>query len=566
MLIRLSISNFALIDALEFEPQERLNVITGETGAGKSLLVDALGAITGKRISKEAVRSGTQKASVDATFSDASKILTDEDYECYGFERQDDDTLLISREIFAEGRNLVRINGRSVTLSVLKEIGSRFLDIHGQNDQQTIFDVTKHIDLLDRFCGDQMLTQQAEYRRVLDLYKEVIGQIRALGIDPELRKRRSEILAYQVDEIRRAQFKPGEEEVINTKFKHLMLFEKQAEVFDKISTLLSIEDPQSIYSQMVSLRNHIAILNKSDNNFSMLLDQVIRVQEDLSRIESELFDQRQESLYGDETLEDVRQRLDLLNRLKEKYGESIDEINACLQRAEMELEELNSAESRLKVMHKQRIELERELIIIADNIHNLRNSAGEVLSQRISRELSDLGMQNAVFEVRLTKRPKEKFFSIKGYDDVMFMFSANLGEDPLPLQKIASGGEASRIMLAIKSILADADRTQTLIFDEVDTGISGKTATIVAEKMRALSNCKQVLCVTHMAQIAAAADHNYFISKSVRDQRTVTSLSVLDNNKKTSEVARLLSGQSDDKKSVDLSRQMIDRSTNNHQP
>ena len=187
MLIRLLIANFALIDELEFEPQGRLNVITGETGAGKSLLVDALGAITGKRISKEAIRSGTAKASVDATFSDASDVLSDEDYDNYGFERQEDDTLIISREIFSEGRNLARINGRSVTLSVLKEIGSRFLDIHGQNDQQTIFDATKHIDLLDRFCGDEMLSQQAIYRRILYSYKDVIVQIRSLGTDPELR-------------------------------------------------------------------------------------------------------------------------------------------------------------------------------------------------------------------------------------------------------------------------------------------------------------------------------------------------------------------------------------------
>ncbi|NLT11508.1 MAG: DNA repair protein RecN [Clostridiaceae bacterium] len=566
MLIRLSISNFALIDSLAFEPQERLNVITGETGAGKSLLVDALGAITGKRISKEAIRSGTQKASVDAIFSHASNILSDEDYEAYGFEREEDDTLLISREIFAEGRNLVRINGRSVTLSVLKEIGSRFLDIHGQNDQQTIFDVTRHIDLLDRFCGDDMLTMQTMYRRVLNLYKEVIGQIRALGIDPELRRRRAEILEYQIDEIRRAGFKPGEEDALNSKFKHLLLFEKQAEVFDKISALLSIEDPQSLYSQMGALQNHIAILSKSDSKYFSLVDQVVRIQDDISQVENELFSQKQDSLYGDETLEDVRQRIDSLNRLKEKYGDSINAINSHLQKAEDELEELNAAESRLKVLHKQRIDLERELISIADSIHDSRNRAGEELSRRISRELSDLGMLNAVFEVRLTRRPKEKFFSIRGYDDVMFMFSANLGEEPLPLQKIASGGEASRIMLAIKTILADADRTQTLIFDEVDTGISGKTATIVAEKMRALSKCKQVLCVTHMAQIAAAADYNYLISKCVRNQRTVTSLNVLEKESKTAEVARLLSGQSDDKKSVDLSRQMIDRITNNDQP
>lgn len=561
MLIRLSIANFALIDELEFEPQGRLNVITGETGAGKSLLVDALGAITGKRISKEAIRSGTAKASVDATFSDASDVLSDEDYDNYGFERQEDDTLIISREIFSEGRNLARINGRSVTLSVLKEIGSRFLDIHGQNDQQTIFDATKHIDLLDRFCGDEMLSQQAIYRRILNSYKDVIVQIRSLGTDPELRKRRSEILEYQIEEIRRAGFEVGDEESLEVKFKQLTLVERQAEVFEKISTLLSIEEPQSLYNQIGTLRSHISILNKTDPDFSNLIDQVDQLQVNLSQIENDLFSQRQDSISDNETLEDVRQRLDLLNRLKDKYGDSVESLNMHLHQAESELEQLRTSDYRLKLLHKERLEIEHELMSIADAIHGMRERSGELLSNLISRELTDLGMQNAVFAVRLSKRPKDKFFSIKGYDDVMFMFSANLGEKPLPLQKIASGGEASRIMLAIKTILADADSTQTLIFDEVDTGISGKTATIVAEKMRALSACKQVLCVTHMAQIAAAADFNFFISKNVRDQRTVTSLCVLDEAKKTAEIARLLSGQSDDEKSIDLSRQMIERST-----
>lgn len=559
MLIRLHITNFALIESLEFAPESGLNVITGETGAGKSLLIDALGALIGKRLGKEIVRTGCERAVVEGVFDRTSTVVSKPELEALGIEPDEDDLLYVTREIHSEGRNIVRINGTMIPLSVLKGIGSRFLDIHGQHDQQAIFQVNRHIDMLDRYVGEDLQTAIDLYTVVLNEYVLCVNEIKQLGSDPVSRSRREELLRYQIEEIESAAFINGEEEDLYEKKKRITGIGKIRDCVSSLDRIFSSEDSHSAFSKMHEAAALISELSNLRDSYKILSERMGSVMLELDAIEEDLTGLNREMENEDYSLEDIEKRLDLLFRFKSKYGVTIKDINIYLSNAQNELESLVSSESRLLFLHKQRLTLEKTLLENADNVHSIRTHYSKILSSDIVRELTELGMQAASFAVSMQKRPKERFFSKNGYDDVAFMFSANRGEPERPLEKIASGGEASRIMLAIKTILSNADSMQTLVFDEIDAGISGQTASIVSTKMKRLAKSKQILCVTHMAQIAAGADNNYFISKSVENDRTITVIKSLDQDDKKKEVARLLSGESDDFKSLDLSEQMIRR-------
>lgn len=559
MLIRLHITNFALIESLEFAPGSGMNVITGETGAGKSLLIDALGALIGKRLGKETVRTGCERAVVEGVFDYTSTVVSSAELEALGIEPDEDDLLYVTREIHSEGRNIVRINGTMIPLSVLKGIGSRFLDIHGQHDQQAIFQVNRHIDMLDRYAGEDLQTAIDMYTVVLNEYVLCVNEIKQLGSDPISRSRREELLRYQIDEIESAAFAIGEEEDLYEKKKRITGIGKIRDCVSSLDRIFSSEDSHSAFSKMHEAEALISELSNLRDSYKVLSERMGSVVLELDSIEEDLTGLNREMENEDYSLEDIEKRLDLLFRFKSKYGTTITDMNLYLSNAKNELESLVSSESRLLFLHKQRLSLEKTLLENADSVHSIRAKYAEELSREIVRELSELGMQAASFVVSMQKRPKDRFFSKNGYDDVAFMFSANRGEPDRPLEKIASGGEASRIMLAIKTILSNADSMQTLVFDEIDAGISGQTASIVSTKMKRLAKSKQILCVTHMAQIAAGADNNYFISKSVENDRTITIIKQLDPDDKKKEVARLLSGESDDFKSLDLSEQMIRR-------
>ncbi len=557
MLIRLHITNFALIESLDFSPSSGLNVITGETGAGKSLLIDTLGALIGKRLGKEVVRTGCERAVVEGVFDNASSVISKSELEALGIEPDEDDLLYVTREIHSEGRNIVRINGTMIPLSVLKGIGSRFLDIHGQHDQQAIFQVNKHIEMLDRYSGEDLQAAIDLYSAVLNEYVLCVNEIKMLGSDPVSRSRREELLRYQIDEIESAAFYVGEEEDLYDKKKQITGIVKIRDCVSSLDRIFSSEDSHSAFSKMHEAEELISELSSLRDAYRNISDRMGSLILELDSIESDLTSLNLEMENEDYSLEDIEKRLDLLYRFKSKYGTTITDMNSYLLNAKNELESLESSENRLLFLHKQRLSLEKTLLEKADTIHSIRVRYAEELSSEIIREMEELGMQAASFAVSIQRRPKDRFFSKNGYDDVAFMFSANRGEPDRPLEKIASGGEASRIMLAIKTILSNTDSIQTLVFDEIDAGISGQTASIVSLKMKRLAKSKQVLCVTHMAQIAAGADNNYFISKSVDNERTITIIDRLDPNGKKKEVARLLSGESDDSKSLDLSEQMI---------
>lgn len=564
MLIRMDISNFALIDQAVFEPQEGFTIITGETGAGKSLLIDAISALRGSRIGKDAVRTGCKKAIVESVFDHISQTISNEELEEAGIIVDQDDTLIISREILADGKSISRMNGKLIPSSVLKNFGSRLVDIHGQNDQQQIFLPAMHLELLDRFGKTAIHDAILAYSKTLVLYRNCIEEIQKLGSDPAARSRRAELLVYQISELEEADFKIGEEEDLIVQKRVLSSFEKIRESLSFCSQTLDSDDDSSAVSFLHQAALSLESAVRLDSSLHDLLEQyrsALLILEGVNEnISSYLTSAEQPAV----SLSAIEERLDKFFRFKVKYGASTTEMLAYLDNARNELDEIKGSDKRLEELHRSRLSLEKMLMQNADAVHNARLVAASELSKSIINELSDLGMPGTVFSVAFSQRPRERFFSRTGYDEAAFMISANPGEPEKPLAKIASGGEASRIMLAIKTILASADETPTLIFDEIDSGISGKTATVVSQKLRTLSTTHQVLCVTHMAQIAAAADQHFVIRKDIDDQRTHTIIHEVTNLDRIEEVSRLLSGDTSDQASLDLASQMIKRKSTSY--
>lgn len=561
MLIRLSISGFALIDSMDFEPGMGLNVISGETGAGKSLLIDAIGALIGNRIGKETVRTGSEKAIVEGIFDHVHDVIPESELDELGINPDDDGLLYISREIHLAGRNIVRINGTLLPLSVLKAIGPRLLDIHGQHEQQNIFQVPKHIELLDRYIGERMSLATSDYSAVLSEYKKCLDEISALGTDPQARARRAELLRYQIEELENAGFQPGEEELLLKNKRMIAGIDKARNDVAELDRIFDSEDSVSPLNRFHEAEARIDQLSLFRDKYRSIGDRMKILMTEMESISGDLAILNSDLDNSEFSIREVEERLDLLYRFKNKYGRTTEEIDGYLTRARDELEQITQSDDRLKELHVLRVTLEKNLLEKAMIIRNLRKEAAKDLSEEIVNELSELGMSGSAFGVSLSERPKSRFFSKNGCDEVAFMFTANRGEPEKPLEKIASGGEASRIMLAIKTILAQADDTQSLIFDEIDSGVSGKTSSSVATRMKKLARYKQVLCVTHLAQIAAAADSNFFISKEFRQERTQTVLIPLDAEGKRREVARLLSGETDTQ-SLNLSEHMISRQEN----
>ena len=559
MLIRMDISNFALIDNAVFEPQSGFTIITGETGAGKSLLIDAISALRGSRIGKDAVRTGCKKAVIEAVFDRISCIISNEELEAYGVTPEDDDTLILSREIMSDGKSIARINGKLNTISSLKEIGTRLVDIHGQNDQQAIFMPAMHLDLLDRFGNTPVHDEIAGYGKTLALYRTCIEEIHKLGTDPASRSRRADLLAYQIAELEEADFKIGEEEELISQKRILSSYEKIREGISSCYHILDSDDDSSAVSILKQTAPALESVVRLDPSLKSIMEQYQTALLILEGVGDDLSAYMDTSEQPKISLSAIESRLDVLFRFKVKYGSTAAEMLSFLEQAKTELLEIQSSEKRLEELHRNRVSLEKVLMEKADAVHNARQIAALDLSRSIMNELSDLGMAGSTFSVSFSQRPRERFFSRTGYDEAAFMMSANPGEPEKPLARIASGGEASRIMLAIKTILASADETPTLIFDEIDTGISGKTATVVSQKLRTLSQTHQVLCVTHMAQIAAAADQHFVIRKDIEEERTHTVIRDLNEHERVEEVARLLSGDTKDHASLDLAAQMIER-------
>ena len=554
MLIRLEIRDFAVISRAVFEPGSGLNVITGETGAGKSLLVDALGLIMGDKASRNIIRTDSDSAFVEAVF-DISGINSPE---LLAFLEESDidheeELLIISRKINVDGKSIARVNGKTVVLNVLRKLASFLIDIHGQNDTQVIFDESKNCELLYNFGGDAVKSAKAEYDKALSEYKDVVLQIRNLSGSPEQLKRRKEYLEFAVSEIEEAGLSEGIEEELMNKKRRLAQGAKLSEALSGAYSLLDDDNGAvNLVSSASSYLNKMA----DDDGIGTVKERLSSVLLELSDIRDELSGKIEELDYDESVKEDIDRRISKIFDLKTKYGNSVAEILAFAEHGKTELDAYENNKDILSDLKKKSHVLEQELLARAEELTAALRSAASVLEKDIVSELADLEMPDCVFEVRFTERGKERYFSSHGVYDIRFMFSANKGQEVKPLSSIVSGGEASRIMLAIKNILSRCDSIPTMIFDEIDMGVSGKASVAIAYKLHSIAASHQVLCVSHTSQICAAADNNYLITKNRADDTISSDVTKLDPDGKINEVSRLLSGKTDEE-SVNLAKNLI---------
>ena len=558
MLVRLEIRDFAVISNIVFEPGKGLNVISGETGAGKSLIVDAIGLILGAKASRNLIRTGSPSAFAEAVFdcsdlndSDFKKIIEDNGIE------DDDGMLIISRTVYDSGKSVARVNGTGVTNAVLKQISSMLVDIHGQHDTQAIFDESTHVKLLDRFSGSKCVDLHSDYVKKLQEFKDLVLRIKEISSSPDYLERRREYLEFAVNEIEEAGFKDGEEEELHDTKKRLSQNEVLFESLKNAADLLNAEDSyQSPVQSVNQAGRELLKASQNDESLKDIAERANAIALDLDALASDVDKVLSDRNYDEGLKERTEQRIGLLYELKAKYGASITDINRFAADSKIELDAIEKNKDILQDLKKQRNVKEKELLDIAENLSSMRKDYAKKLEKAITKELADLEMPDAVFEVSFIRREKSKFFSLSGIDDISFRFSANPGQEVRPLSAIVSGGEASRIMLAVKNVLSRVDLIPTLIFDEIDTGVSGKASLAIANKLKAIASAHQVLCVTHTAQIAAASDRGFVLTKTVVSGNTETVCTVLDGRSKVSEVSRLLSG-SDSASSLRLAEDLI---------
>lgn len=540
MLEYLHIKNVALIDEQFINFGEGLNILTGETGAGKSMIIDSINFVLGERVSRDFIRKGAENAFVEVLFF-IKNIKTINMIESLNIEVDENNSLLISRELNKNGRTIFKINGKGATMNIIKEISSILIDIHGQHQHQSLLNDSKHIILLDQFCGNELQSLKDELHLEYQEYKNIQNDIKQLSGNEMERQQKIDIYRYQVDEIEAAKLKLGEEKELSNKKKLLSGAEKLISGIEEIGILLNGDDNyiQGAVSQINRINDLLKELSNIDISLSDLINQAENIElqiEDLSlniRNYSRNIDHNPDELYEIET------RLDLIYNLKKKYGSNIEEILKYYDKIKNQLDFIINSEAELKKLN-QKLNLHRTKIIeLCQKMSEIRKIKALQIEKQIEETLTELEMKSARFKIKLDQKEE---FSENGFDKVEFLISANAGENLKPLAKIASGGEMSRVMLALKTVLADIDNIESLIFDEIDAGISGRTAQKVAEKMSFVSKNHQILCITHLPQIAAMADSHYLIEKLEQNNKTVTCIYDLNESESVSEIARLIGG------------------------
>lgn len=525
MIANLHIQNIGIIDDISINFQNGFNVLTGETGAGKTLIIDSLSIIAGGRFSKEMIRKGQ-----DHSFVEICLYLPEH-------ENAIDGNVILSREIYANGRNLCKINGRMVTVNELREFMKKIIDIHGQQDNQMILDSSTHIEYLDNFSGESIKKLQEEYYKFYQEYLEIEKKLKENYGDEKEKQRKLDLLKYQVNEIEAASLKEDEEEELDSLRTKMLNSEKIVEGLKEVDTQIGENAIESISRAVKALEKIEGI----DSQYEEKLNNLKSIYYDLQELERDISSYKDEIDFDEETRRKTELRLDLIFSLKRKYGNTIPEIINYCQVIKKEIETIENLEEYTKQLKEEERKLKEQMKSLADQMNQIRVKQAEILSNRINQELQELEMKNANFSIRIEERQDSKFGPL-GLDEVEFLIRTNVGEDDKPLIKIASGGEMSRIMLAIKNVLADVDEVPILIFDEIDTGISGIAASSVAIKMKQIARNHQVLCVTHLASIAAKGEYNYFISKVVEKEQTKTSIKRLQEDEVIKEIARIASG------------------------
>ena len=531
MLSTLHIENIAVIEQAEIAFDSGFNVLTGETGAGKSIVIDAISAILGERASREMIRTGAQKAFVSAIFSGVPELpWFVENHVPYEPE------LGISREIFADGKNSCRVSGKPVTVSTLRKLGAQLIQIHGQNDSQQLFDETTHIGYLDLFAHDETLLE--DYRQAYDKVSVVQQEIRRLSMDESEKLRLVETLKFQIDEIERAELQPGEEEELLERRKVLQNAEKLTDAMEAaVSALYGDETSDGAAAMIANAAHALERVSRVSDEMRQLSGKLNDLMYTAQDIADELRDKKDDLTYSADELEQIEERLDTLHKLKRKYGGSVEDVIAFCEKAKRQLDEVEFASDHIEQLQNKLSTLQKTMQEKGMTL-STRKSAAKTLQAAISSELIQLDMPKIQFVCEFSEQSPQE----NGLDSVRFLMSANVGEALRPLAKVASGGELARIMLAMKNVLAAEDSVGTMIFDEVDAGVSGRAAQKVAYKLWTVAKGRQVLCVTHLPQIAAMADTEFTVEKSVENGRTYTSVLRLDEHGRRQELARLTGG------------------------
>lgn len=558
MILALNIENVALIDKAHIQFEEGFNVLTGETGAGKSIVIDSMFLLLGGRANKEIIRSGEEKAIVEGIFLvDSNKDKISIALEEAGLKLEDDDTLIVNREITSNGRNYCRINGRIVPLSFLEKIGSLLVDILGQHEHQFLLDSSRHISLLDSFADREFYETKAKLKELLGKYHFIEKELSNFYIDDTKKMSMIDLLKFQINEIEQANLSVDEEKKLYERKNILANSEKLYNYLSSSYKLLyegsngynSILDNLNIILKNIELS---MMIDTSLKKIKETLENVIYSLEDCS---IEMRNYINNIDFNEESLNEIEKRLEIINDFKRKYGPSIEYILELKEKKRSELQNILNSEEKIRNLKIEQEKIKEDILRLSEFLHDKRKHISAYLEKNINKILTELNMSNSIFKVNIEKleEPNEN-----GIDNIEFLISTNIGEPLKPLSKIASGGELSRIMLSLKTILADADGISTLIFDEVDTGISGKTAQLVAEKMVFISRNHQIICVTHLPQIASMADVHYKISKISENNKTHIKIEKLDYNGKINELSRIISGSEITETTLNHSKELIE--------
>ena len=532
MLSILHIENIAVIECADISLDAGFNVLTGETGAGKSIVIDAISAILGERAYRDMIRTGADKASVRGVFTDVPELPW---FEENGVPY--DSEVVVHREICLDGKNVCRVNGTLVTVSILRKLGIQLINIHGQHDSASLFDENNHLIFLDAYAENTNLknTYLAYYEQVNSLRKE----IQRMSMDEGEKLRRMETLRYQIEEISKAELEIDEDTQLEQRRKVLQNAEKLSDgIQSAVASLYGDDDCDGVASLLADAEREIARLSRYTDAYESLREKLADLMYQVQDVAEEVRDIRDDLSYSPDELERIESRLDVIHRLKRKYGSSCEEILTYLENAKTELDEIEFADDIIDKLKKKLVKAENEAMESALALRDNRKIVARKLSQQILSELAQLDMPRVQFSCEFT----ETELTTNGVDSVAFYMSANAGEALKPLNKVASGGELARIMLAMKNVLAEQDQVATLIFDEVDTGVSGRAAQKVAEKLRSVATNKQVLCVTHLPQLAALASTHFLIDKHEKGGRTYTTVNPLNLEGRKQELARIIGG------------------------
>lgn len=541
MLQELTIDDLAIIPHLSLEFDDHMTVLTGETGAGKSIIIDAVSLLAGRRGSQELIRKGSDKLVVQGQFTLPNRPAYLHELDDLGIDHEDG-TLIISRTIHRNGRNTIRVNGTLINTSVLKKIGSALVDIQGQNDSQRLLQPDQHLEMLDQFAGKELLEIRSHYRELYERYLQIKSTLAKKQANEQQWAQRLDMLHYQEKEIGEAHLKADEEEQLTAERDRLEHFQQINETLQDVIAVLNGDEATPVLDQLAGLMDATSQISQFDGEYDDLAKSITDSYYNLQDAANQAGRELDNLAYDDDRLQQINDRLTLIGDLEHKYGDSLKDVLDYYEKIQQELAKMEGTADSNDELEKDLQDITKQLGNLAGKLHSMRVKAAGQLERRVHQQLSDLYMSKAIFQVKF-KTADQLTFTPTGQDNVEFYIQTNPGERLGPLVRIVSGGELSRVMLALKTIFAKVEGVTSIIFDEVDTGVSGRVAQAIADKIKLIAANSQVLCITHLPQVAAVAQHHFLISKHLQKQRTVTEVQALNKEQRVDELARMLAGE-----------------------